>query len=93
MTQTHSRVQSSYTSGRAELTLWNEGCDETRSSCNDIGGCERNPSPNALNGEEDQECSRELHQAGDEEVKVHVSSKNAQAHDQTLVHHGTCEPK
>ena len=74
------------------LTLRNEGGDEAGGSRHDVGGGEGNASADAFDGEQDEEGGRELHQTGDKEVDIDVSSQNAQPHDQTLVDHSTGEP-
>lgn len=74
------------------LTVRNEGGDEAGGSGYEVGRGEGKASADAFDGEEDEEGSRKLHQARDEEVDVDVSSKNTQPHDQTLVDNSTGEP-
>lgn len=83
---------SAATPSRKAITLGQEGRDQARHSRHDVAGCEGKASSNALDGQEDQKGSRQLHDPGDKEVHIEVASYDAQAHDQPLVHHGTGEP-
>ena len=75
------------------LTVRNEGGDQTGCSSYKVCSGEGKASPNAFNGEEDEEGSRELHQGRDEEVDVDVSSCYPYPHDEALINHSNGEPE
>lgn len=74
------------------LTFRQEGRDQARHSGQDVAGCEGETASETLDGQEDEEGGRQLHDPGDEEVHVEVAAHDAQAHDQPLVHHRAGEP-
>lgn len=74
------------------LTIWNESRYKAGNSGDNVGCCKRQPSADAVNCEQDKDGSREFHDARDQEVNIDVSTQDPQTHDQTLIHHSTCEP-